>query len=267
MRNLRLLALLLLFVVPCFAGDKLKLGDVIAHHLASIGTPEARAAAKSRTAEGPVVMKVIVGGAGSLQGGAMLYSTGNTSKFTIRFSAIDYPGETFSSDGAKVEVATIAPNARSPLGDFMFRHDVILKEGLFGGVLGTNWPLLDLSSHNAKLRYEGLKKVSGRELHVVSYYAKKQDSDLDIKLYFDPDTFRHVMTVYSFSVEPSLSHNQLDHGSRIYYRVQEEFGNFQVVDGLTLPREWKIRYSSEPVSASTYEWILDFDRIVHNKPL
>ncbi len=267
MRNLQFLALLLLFAVPCFAGDKLKLDEVIARHLASIGTAEARAAAKSRTAEGSVVMKVIVGGTGSLQGGGILYSTASTSKFDLRFSAMDYPGESFSLDGGKVDIGTIAPNARSPLGDFMFRHDVILKEGLFGGVLGANWPLLDLSSHNARLRYEGLKKVGRRELHVVSYYANKQDSDLEIKLYFDPETFHHVMTVYSFTVAPSLSHNQLEHGTRIYYRVQEEFGNFQVVDGLTLPREWKIRYATEPVSALTYEWTLELNRIAHNKPL
>jgi hypothetical protein len=42
-------------------------------------------------------------------------------------------------------------------------------------------------------------KVDGVDLHRIDYIPKKR-SDLEIHLYFEPDTFRHVMTVYLMTI-------------------------------------------------------------------
>ena len=48
--------------------------------------------------------------------------------------------------------------------------------------------------------------------------------------------------------------------------VEERFGDFQTVDGLTLPRHWDIRYRVEPQSIpQEYEWDVTLTEIGHNK--
>jgi len=71
------------------------------------------------------------------------------------------------------------------------RQPDILREGLFGGTISTAWPLLDLKPAG-EAKYEGVKKIDGRELHDLTYVPNKSSSgsDLTIHLYFEPDTFR-----------------------------------------------------------------------------
>jgi hypothetical protein len=74
---------------------------------------------------------------------------------------------------------------------------------LLGGVLNTTWPLLNLEGRKAKLEWEGFKNIDGHQL-VALHYKPKKGSDLSIILYFDPETFHHVMTVYSASISAGL---------------------------------------------------------------
>ncbi len=92
--------------------------------------------------------------------------------------------------------------SRSRLGNFLFLQEEVLREGLFGGVLSTAWPLLNTQIRTRSLKYEGLKKVDGQQLYDISYIPKKrfESGDLSIHLYFDPETYRHVLTVYTATV-------------------------------------------------------------------
>ena len=48
------------------------------------------------------------------------------------------------------------------------------------------------------MTFEGLKKIDGQELYDLRYRPHK-GTDLDINLYFDPETYRHVETVYTLT--------------------------------------------------------------------
>ena len=76
-------------------------------------------------------------------------------------------------------------------------NDVILRDGLLGGVLNAAWPLLALEARAARVSYEGLKKLDGRDLHRLCYRAKKGQNDLDVLIYLEPDTWRRLATVYT----------------------------------------------------------------------
>jgi len=157
---------------------KLKAEDVLAKHLASIGTPEARAAVQNRVVSGTVQMAYRVGQTGQLAGEIIIISEGRKFLHGIKLSALNYPGDQFAFDGDKVFIAQAQPGERSIFSQFIYDNEVIVKEGLLGGTLSTAWPLLDLTARQAKLDYNGLKKIEGKALHEVKYRAKKGGGDI-----------------------------------------------------------------------------------------
>jgi len=205
-QQIRIVLCLGLLVLPfaCFAAE-LKPEDLIAKHLDSVGTAEARKGIKSRVVQGTAQYKILVGGAGTLDGKAVMVSEGDKMRLLLKFENNDYKGEQFVSDGNRLEVAaTTSQHSRSPLGDFIYTQNTAIREGLFGGVLSTAWPLLDLSERKAKVSYEGLKTIDGRQLHDLRYKPKK-GSDQVIDLFFDPETYRHVLTVYTLTVHQRIA--------------------------------------------------------------
>ena len=60
------------------------------------------------------------------------------------------------------------------------------------------WPLLDAKGSGVKLKSEGIKKVSDRELYALNFTPKKRSNngDSSVLLCFDPATFHHVLTIY-----------------------------------------------------------------------
>jgi hypothetical protein len=255
----------MLCLSPLFGGEQEPATqDILSRHLASIGTAGARAAAKSRTVRASVRMTNLVGGNGTMEGSGLLVSLGNRFSIAMKFPDPNYPGEQFVFDGSKTKVGLIGPAKRSRLGDFLFLHDQILREGLFGGAMLTSWPLLDSHVNQARLKYNGLKKIDGRDLHELSYSPKKGDRDMLTYLYFEPDTFRHVKTVYIYEVDPSFGHNQLTHGTFTRYRIEEDFTDFKTVDGVTLPSLWKVRYSATTDTTLMSEWQIQAESITDN---
>lgn len=256
-----LFALLFAAPLPLVGADKMKPEELVAKHLASIGTPEALAAAKSRSVEGDVTMEVIVGGKGTLQGPASLISAGPRVKFRMTYNSPEYPGEEFTFDGEKAYTAMYQTGSRTKFAGFVLGQDAILKEGLLGGTLSTAWPLMDLSGHDAKLSYDGLKKVDGRQLHQLTYRPRKGGGDLTIRLYFEPETFRHVYSVYSMSIGAQIGVGGAGLGTLgpvgtsgeessarqvvTRYTLEESFSDFGKVGDLTLPSSWKLKFTTE----------------------
>src|SRR5512142_801614 len=72
--------------------EKLTLDQLIAKHLASIGTAEARAAVKSRVAEGKSKFEVANAG-GYVEGKAAVVSQEGKSRMIFKYPRADYPGE------------------------------------------------------------------------------------------------------------------------------------------------------------------------------
>ncbi len=226
------------------ASDEFLAGDFIKQHLNSIGSEQARAAVKNRGVGGTVSFQLVTGGTEREDGKQILVSEGDKLVSWFQLPNHHYPGERFVSDGKKVHVAEIQASVYSALGDFVMVHSEILTEGLWGGTLSTAWPLAHLDQRLAKLEDRGLKKVDGRDLHRVDY-APRKTSDLQIELYFEPDTFRHVMTAYSFTAPPPMTHNRAQNLRQgdVHYRLEERFADFKSVDNLSLPSRWTIQFS------------------------
>jgi hypothetical protein len=229
------------------AAEKMKPAEVVARHLDAVGPAEARAAA--RRVEGSCAMSAPASGgvAGALLGRFTFESDGGRSALQLRFPSEGYPAESLGLEGGKPHVGFVLPGRRSALGNFVSANDVILREGLLGGVLNAGWPLLALEERGAKASYDGLKKLEGRERHRLRYRAKKGQDTLEVFLYLDPDTFRHVASVYTVSQAQQLGITMESSSSQpdVYLQLTETFADFKPTKGLTLPSSWTIRYEMQ----------------------
>lgn len=280
----------LLILVSLAPAAELKPEELVAKHLDSIGTADARKAIKSRVAQGTAQYTILVGGAGTQEGKAVLVSEQNKIHLLFKFPNNIYRGEQIVTDGSKVEVAaTTAQKTRSPLGTYLYTQDAAIREGLLGGVLSTAWPLFDPGVRKAKLSYVGLKTIDGKQLHDLRYKPKK-NSDQEIDLFFDPETFHHVLTIYKLSISQHLvspefqtssgaiipsqtlgASDQVQSGQQANtrYRVEERFSDFKTVDGLTLPTHYDLHFTNEQQSGATavYDWNVSFGEIMENPQL
>jgi hypothetical protein len=282
MKNVKIAALALLCLV--FGSAKLPAAntvsnpdELVAQHLDSIASAQNRAALKSRAVQGPVEFKILVGGAGILDGKAVLVSEGKKFQFMMKLQNVDYRGEQF----------------------ILFVQDAAIREGLWGGELSTAWPLLNLGERKAKLDFGGLKKIDGQDLYEVRYRPHK-NSDLDIKLYFDPQTGHHVRTVYSYSSSSSFANLAPSSATGLQsssgkgggfsqgspgvgdtaetvaarqfpnrYRLEEKFSDFKTVDGVTLPTHYDIQFSQELQNGKTTlsDWDMKGLEVLNNVSL
>ncbi|MFZ0749197.1 MAG: hypothetical protein WAM70_07545, partial [Pyrinomonadaceae bacterium] len=256
MRNIRLVPPAFAAVVVAFlfvagarvatvsvtAGDeqKMKPEELVAKHLESIGTAEARAAARNRIINGISELTLKQGGSGNLVGSALMASEGNKNMIMMGFNRADYDSEKISYNGNKLTVAQIRPGVRSPTGEFFRTHDEMFREGLFGGTLSQSWPLLNVAERKPKLEYGGTKKIGGRLAHELKYMPNKGAS-LKIKLYFDAENFRHIRSEYERQIAATMGARPIDSGGRLdtRYKAVEEFSDFKEENGLTLPHTYK----------------------------
>jgi hypothetical protein len=99
-------------------------------------------------------------------------------------------------------------------------------------------------------------------------------------MYFDPDTFQHVATIYTLELSQGVASAVTD--TRQYqnrYSIEERFSDFKAVDGLTLPTGYQLRYTEDVINdaATTtrsqlggtriYDWDMTAERIQHNLSL
>jgi hypothetical protein len=255
------------------SGAEMKAEDVVARHLDSIGTAEARSAAKTRLVQGTSRFKIALNGSGEPQGTSALVSEGRKVVVMIKLANSDYRGEQFVTDGDKVYVAaTASSHRRSSFGEFVHSQDQIVREGLMGGTLTTAWALLNLDGNKPKLSYNGLKKINSGEAYEIGYHSKKKD-DLTVHLYFDKDTYRHVMTTYSVTLASGLAPNsgvtditQTAKQKETRYTIEEQFNDFKAAEGLTLPLKYVIHFTQELQNGTTevYEWDIAAEQISNN---
>jgi hypothetical protein len=254
---------------------ELTAAELVAKHLSALGKPDVLSKVKTRGVFGDAAVQFIQGGTGQLMDGQFaLGSEGRNVGMQLKFNDNKYPGEYFAYNGKETSVGYITPGQKSPIADFIFRYNAIMREGLLGGVMSVAWPLLDLKDRQTDLvcRQE---KLDEHNYYVLEYGSRKNLGDnLKVKIFFDPETFLHVRTEYRVRIKndasalPSVisgstsSVNQ-DLGSRrgpddrqsqstiqtsqadSIYVLTEKFSNFSTVDGVVLPKDYSIDYSQE----------------------
>lgn len=272
---------------------KLKADELIALHLESIGTAEARQKLESRTYTGQGVWRVVVGAAGRLPGKVSLVSANG--KISLDFDTGPNPsfyGEHFAFDGKNPHVKRSFQGGYSNFGNFMRTHSQIMSEGLFGGTINLNWALQDIASRKAKVKYRGLKKIEGRKLHRLDYQTKRRMGNFKVELYFDPETYHHVQTDYRYHIPSGIGQSAARTADRgrlgpdreksgpdqsagmqdTKIHLTEIFENPQPVDGISLPARWTLRIDTNNPSrggqaSSVLEMELSFQQVVHNLPI
>ena len=248
---------------------KLTADEVIASHLDSIGTAEARAAFKSLVAQGTVTVNVRIGGSGQAKGGAVMASQGSMSLMGFIFGPQEYANEKMAFNGQKLTLGEARPGVRTRFGDFLMTHDVLVREGLLSSTLSTAWPFYDTSGPKGKVRYLGTKNLNDRKAYVLSY-EPRNGGNLDIKLYFDAETFQHVRTECQQEfVAPSVARPEKaarQKGTRI--KLTEDFSDFRREANLTLPHNYKIQLTIDSESDPLLQdWVVTLSQFLFNKTL
>jgi hypothetical protein len=242
--------------------------NIILKHLDSLGSAAARAAVNSRVVEGAATYRVLVGGSGAIDGKSVLATENHKTNLLLKINANGFHGEQFICDGDKISVAgTYSDKTRSEFGEFVLAQNATLRENLLGGVWSAGWPLLDLEGRKARVHAEGLRKVDGRDLIVLGYQPKK-GTDLQISLFFEPVTYRHVMTTYKISRGPGIGASLVDTARKqaARFEIQERFSEFKSIDSLVLPTHYDLRYTEEQDNGftKTVEWEVRAVKIVNN---
>lgn len=284
-------AILFLAISSARSQEHVTAEDVLQRHLDSIGTAAVRDAMKSRVVEATASYRVLQGGSGQFDGKAVVASAGRQLHMLLKISAPQFEGERFISNGQKIGVEGTYPGKdRSEFGNFLYSEDAPLREGLLGGVLTTAWPLLDWRAHQGQLHYEGPKNVGGTNLLVMAYRPGGRNG-LEITLYFDPSSYRHVRSVYSEEEPVGISTSRQSDIARASstiptkrgmivdrpnawlspsrWKIEEQFSNFKTVDGLTLPAHYDLRF--EELRPNGSKMIVQYDvnttRVMNNIPV
>lgn len=248
--------------------EKLKPEDVIARHLASIGTAEALAAVKSRVIVGNTTARLkLTNTPIEINGPVQFASEGDKVLLAMIFNSTNYSYEKAGYDGRDLTVGVLQSGRRSVLSDFFFAHEAIFKQGLIGGALSSAWPLLNASSKNLKLSYGGTKKVNNRPAHELKY---RNAGDLQVSLFFDGETFQHIRTEYKYTVPAQMGRTSTESASQkeSIYRLTEEFSNFKTENNLTLPHTYRLLLSVElPQRTQTLDFGMELSQFAFNQPV
>lgn len=265
-----LCAVALQLLVSAAFAQKLTPAEVVAKHLDSIGSKDKRAAVKNQLVMADLEFRA-KGSAVPASGKALMLSEGEKNLWGMNLNSNDYPLDRFVYNGRETEVGFSRPGVRSSLGGFLLSYREILREGLLGGTLLGSWALLHTDAKMPKLKLDGTKKIDGRETLVLSYMPRK-GSDLNINMYFDAENFRHVRTEYTRVIDARQGAGvDSSAGTRpLYYRLTEDFSNFQNVNGLQIPKTYKIQYSNTGTTstpARELEWTMTVTNLSLNQQL
>jgi hypothetical protein len=249
--------------------EKLKAEDVVAKHLAAIGTAEDLAAIKSLIAVGNCKALTRTNAVKELNGVSQLASEGDKVLLALLFNSSTYPFEKAGFNGQNITVALLPDGKRSILGNLLVDHDAPFKQGLIGGVLSTAWPLLNAAADMPKLSYSGTDKINNRKVHKLKYDPRKS-SGLQISLFFDAETFQHVRTEYQYTISARMGVRAEQSISELEsrYKFVEDFSDFKREGKLTLPHTYKITHTIEEQN-TTQElyWLTNFSRFAFNEEI
>ena len=265
-----LLVLLLLDSLVFAQKDKMSLEEVISKHLASIGTPEARTAAKSRVMVGQATLASKVGFIGRIGGPAQFASDGNKLLLAIVFNSNDYKYEKLAFDGREISYGRPFSNELTTLGDFIKAQPSIVKQSILGGVMSSGWILQNLDAKKLKAEYIGQETLSGKAFHKLRI-RPPGSGELKIVLYFDVDTFQHRLTQYEYTIQPYLATSDSTENSRAkaqHFSMTEQFSDFKKVGDLVLPLAYSINISNQyEERTAELTWTMKFEQVFYNEPL
>lgn len=261
---------ILVVKVSCQDKAKPKPEEIIAKHIASIGSPEAIAAAANRKSEGTAQARRVQSAFTTVTGKSYLASTKDKTLLLMLFEASsndDYKTERIAFDGSKLNIPFVSASSRSAIGSFAFEYPEIVKQGLLGGALFSSWALFDKENKVSKFEYQGKEKIGDVETYKVKL-TPKGGSVLTIKMWFDEQTFRHVRTEYQRTLTAGTVTVDEGRATEPRYKLIEDFSDFLPTSGVTLPTTYKITFRVDTAQRGReFEWLMKFNRFVFDQQI
>lgn len=266
------LANIVLLALPASASSplpKLTPAEIVAKHLESIGSANAREGVKTRLVTGTAQVIFRSEPSGQAIGRVVLASEGRRHLVGMSFPSPVYPREHLGFNGDNFMAAFATPGTRSMLGGFLMTNQQVFKEGLMGGVLSAAWPLFDLQSRHARIEYAGTKTIDDHVLYELAY-RPRGGADLKIRIYFDTENFRHVRTEYERLIPAQMDTRSMvnvqTRESR--YLLVENFSLFKQEGELTLPHIYTIKLAVDTQNGTFLaEWTLKLTRFSFNEKI
>ena len=258
------MTIFLLSTTDAFGQDKPKLKgeDVLAKHLASIGTPEAIAGAANRKIEGTGQARNVRTSLSTVAGGAFLASTREKHLLLLAFttgSIAEYRGESINFDGKKIDIPFVTASSRSPLGGFIFEYPEIVRQYLLGGCLFSSWALFD-TGKIGKFELQGKEKIGDIETYKMKI-VPKGGSALTIKMFFDTANFRHVRTEYQRTMTAGTVRVDEGRATEERFKLIEDFSDYRQINSLFLPTTYKVTFRFETLQRNgDFEWLIKLTR-------
>jgi len=231
-----------------------KLDEIIAKHLDSIGKKEIRDLAHNYMLAGisefESKLPTVRGG-----GKAVIISDPENLYFLLSLNSKEYAFEKIGYFKDKISLPYVSAGTRSPLGAFVADHPTILTNGILFGSMTDRWILSSGKGYGGKVFASGSKKVNGKKAYVLEYFPSDGAStEFKIRIYIDAETFHHVRTEYDHEIAPKEDvFGTLGRMAGTRLTMVEDFGEFQNVEGLTLPFLYKVKYTTSSQSG-TYEF-------------
>ncbi len=238
-------------LTPVAGAEKMKAEELLARHRASLGAEDILTTYRTAGMQGMGQFRMFRGGTGNLEGRVAMISDALKSRFSLDLGHLLYSGEQFISDGQRVEIQYVRneTQTRSDLGMFFYRYPQLIRNGIWGGSLTRTWALLNHDAKELRLRYQGLSEKDGKQLHEATIDCRGC-GEVTIHLFFESDTFRHVLTTYSLvTPSPPTENRSLKTPMKdppfIRYTMEEHFSNFRTQAGVTQPTQWLVRYTRD----------------------
>ena len=246
---------------------KLSAEEIVAKHIAAIGSPDAILAAKNRVFVGQGAIRIGRGGAGSAGGPVQIASDGRRFLLTMVLNATNYPYEKVGYDGKDLTFGR-PDGRRTFLAEFLRTNSGIVKDGVFGGVFSAAWPLIP-KSEGKKIKFKGgLEEVGGKEYYTLEF--NPSGADAKATLFFDPISFQHLMSRYRVTIPPRLNSDATQNSNQkpTYVSLTERFSNFAKAGDLILPLIYTIDYSAtaDELGVST-QWSVQVKEVYYNEKL
>jgi hypothetical protein len=226
------------------AGEELAPRELVQRHLKSIAPLDRLKERRVFAVQGKCEYRLLAGGVLTARGMAQLTSKGKAYNILFDFPAGEYGGTQYVTDGTRTNIAYTSGGQVNPLWIFLEGQDVLLREGLLGGELTTAWALLDVKGRKPRLKYRGIQEIDGRKVHRLDYRIRKGGGDLTCRLYFDAETYHHVLSTYEVKVSAPMGATPEESARQrvTRTRLEERFADFKDLDGYTLPTTWTVRY-------------------------
>jgi hypothetical protein len=265
--RIRVVCLMLSLSLGLMAQD-LKPEEIVAKHLSSVGTAEKRRELKNMMLLGSSQFESKLPERKSV-GKVAIVSTASNLLFISSFAAENYPYEKIGVFDGKVNIPFVVSGVRSPLGEFLWDNQNILKSGLFSGTMSLRWALSSENLKKGKMQLVGTKKLDGRKVHVLQYFPSDSSDALNIRLFFDAETFQHLRTQYlEVIANRQTPIGTFGQSGSFETQLVEDFSDFKTFEGITLPTRSKVHYSVLS-SKGTYEydWVFQINDVKFNQTL